>query len=444
MGKRKTHEEFIKQVYRLVGSEYTVLGHYKGHKTKILMRHNKCGNEYYVRPCKFVQGKRCPKCMQGQITHSEFVKKMYDLVGDEYTVLNQYKDSKTKVLIKHNKCGHEYEVRPDSFISGNRCPKCRIKNITKTHEQFVKEIKNLAGEEYIVLGKYKNSGIKILMKHNKCGHEWKVTPSSFLNNGRRCPKCSGLMRKTTEQFKKKVYEAVGNKYTILGEYVNNNTKILVRHNECGHEWKAVPHNLFSILACPKCSKCERKNTEIFKKEVYDLVQDEYKVLGEYINSHTKILIRHNDCEMEYEVSPANFLRGTRCPKCIFSRGEKAINDYLTENNIRFETEKTFDDLIFKRNLRFDFYLPDYNLIIEYDGRQHYKPSSFGSKNKLKIAGNFKSCKKRDRMKDRYCKENGIELLRIPYHQYNEIGSILDNLFLSFQADPNVNVSGTWK
>lgn len=100
MGRRKTHEEFVKQVYDLVGEEYTVLSEYTGSGVKVSMKHNKCGNEYKVTPSHFLKGTRCPKCF-GNIkkTTEIFKQDVYSLVGDEYSLLSEYKDSKTKILI---------------------------------------------------------------------------------------------------------------------------------------------------------------------------------------------------------------------------------------------------------------------------------------------------------------------------------------------------------
>lgn len=62
MGRRKTHDEFLQEVFDLVQNEYSVLGEYSGTTCKIKIKHNKCGFEYIVMPSSFLQGNRCPKC----------------------------------------------------------------------------------------------------------------------------------------------------------------------------------------------------------------------------------------------------------------------------------------------------------------------------------------------------------------------------------------------
>ena len=191
---KKNTEIFKKEVFDLEGKEYTVLGEYIDSATKIKVKHNKCGFEYNVVPAIFLSGKRCPKCA-GNIRKDteQFKQEVFDLIGDEYTVLDEYKNALTKIKIKHNKCGYEYEVTPASFLSGRRCPKC-AGTMKKNTELFTQEVFVLVGDEYSVLGKYINNRIKIKMLHKKCGYEYEVVPDAFLR-GNRCPKCSGKLRK---------------------------------------------------------------------------------------------------------------------------------------------------------------------------------------------------------------------------------------------------------
>ena len=258
-------------------------------------------------------------------TQEEFEKKVKDLVGNEYSVVGSYKNYKTKIKMRHNseKCNnHEWDILPSNFFRGRRCPKC-FGSFRKTQEQFEKEVKDLVDNEYSVLGKYINNGTKIKMRHNcdKCNnHEYEVLPISFLR-GIRCPKCFGTHLKTQEEFEKEVEDLVGDEYSVLGKYVNANIKIKMRHNcdKCNnYEYTVTPAKFLIGHRCPECSGNSLKTQEEFEKEVKDLVGDEYSVLGTYINSKTKIKMRHNcnECNNhKYEILPSEFLKGTRCPKC---------------------------------------------------------------------------------------------------------------------------------
>ena len=89
----------------------------------------------------------------------------------------------------------------------------------KSNKQFKYEVNKLVGDEYTVLGEYINSDIKIKMKHNKCGYLYTIEPTNFLQ-GTRCAKCAGNAKKTTEEFKKEVYELVGDEYTVSVSYTH--------------------------------------------------------------------------------------------------------------------------------------------------------------------------------------------------------------------------------
>ena len=101
-----------------------------------------------------------------------------------------------------------------------------------------------------------------------------------------------------------------------------------------------------------------------------------------------------------------------------SQGEAKIRKILTEANIKFICEYSPKDFHYDNNLksypRFDFYLPDYNKIIEFDGMQHFQESS------TKFFGDFKKQQNRDEAKNQYCKEHNIDLLRVPYWDIGKI------------------------
>lgn len=100
----------------------------------------------------------------------------------------------------------------------------------------------------------------------------------------------------------------------------------------------------------------------------------------------------------------------RCKSCsnTISSGEKAIIDWLKNNNINYNYQYKFQNCKYKRELPFDFYLPDYNICIEFDGIYHYEKQKHISDKQ------FEEQKIRDEIKNKFCQDNNIKLIRIPY------------------------------
>ena len=421
MTRRKTDAEFKKEVFDLVGGEYVFLNSYQGSRTKIKVKHNKCGHVYKVTPSNFLRGSRCPMCSlkaEGEArrkTNIQFEKEVLDLVGDEYVFLDSYVNANTKIRVKHNKCGNTYKVLPSKFLNGRRCPYCFGKH-KKTDTQFKQEVYDLVGNDYTFLDYYVNNKTKLRVKHNKCNNIYDVNPNDFLT-GHRCPYCSARTRrkargKTNAQFKQEVYDLVGDEYTFLDAYFNKRTKLRVKHNKCGNIYNVLPTNFLRGSRCPVCSVRGRdsKTDAQFKCEVYDLVGNEYTFLDSYIDSGTKIRVKHNKCGNTYEVRPTDFIsHQTRCPYCNSPKGETIITKLLNLLNINYEPQKTFNDLRDTQPLSYDFYLPDQNTLIEYQGIQHYQPIDyFGGEAKLKIQ------QKHDKMKSDYAKDHDYNLIAVPY------------------------------
>lgn len=307
-----------------------------------------------------------------------FIERVKSLVGDEYSVMGQYIKSSEKICMKHNRCGFEYYVVPNSFICGSRCPKCSgLKK--KTTEEFISEVRRLEPVDYSVLGEYINSKTKIRMKHNICGEIFEIKPNSFLSGGR-CPECRGNKRLTTEMYREKVARMHGNEYEVVGEVVGGAKKVLMHHNVCGKEYYVAPKVFLQNRGCPYCFKTIPYTTETYKQKVYELTGDRYDVLGEYINSNTKIAMRHKTCGYEYYVRPALFIHGNRCPNCSVnlrrSLPEEIIAYFLRKHKEVIQGYRP-EWLKFPSGINgeIDIWLPDIGVGIEYDGIVHASSSN---------------------------------------------------------------------
>ena len=299
-----------------------------------------------------------------------------------------------------------------------------------THEEFMEKfyIKNENAENIEILGEYKGSKIKIKCRCKIDGYEWETIPNSLLN-GRGCPKCynnrrGDTLRKTYEEFINELKE-INSDIEIIGEYINDKTKIKCKCKKDGYEWEVTPNSLLNKnCGCPKCynnRRCDilRKTHEEFINKLKE-INDNIEVLGEYVNSYTKIKVRCKIDGYEWEVTPNSLLNGYGCPKCNESKGEKRIAKYLDSRDIEYKREHKFDDCRSKKKLPFDFYIPSLNVAIEYDGGQHYKiVKHFGG------LDNFIIIVIRDTIKTKYCEKNNIKLIRIPYWDFDNIEEILE-------------------
>lgn len=131
-----------------------------------------------------------------------------------------------------------------------------------------------------------------------------------------------------------------------------------------------------------------------------------------------------DCGNETVVPSNSLIAGhTQSCGCLNSQYNMRIHLYLEERGINHQTE--YGVQVDGRHLRFDFYLPNYNLLIEYDGEQHFRPVAFNGDKELAVE-RFKMGQERDAIKNKYCEDNQINLLRIPYWESENIETIISN------------------
>ena len=235
------------------------------------------------------------------------------------------------------------------------------------------------------------------------------------------------VRKTDEQFKKEVFDLVGDEYTVIGDYKNAGKHLTFRHNHCGFEWSTTPSMFLKGSRCFECHMLStRKTQKELDEKVYALVGDAYKFVGAYVKYEVPIKCRHNVCGHIWEVSPYRFLSYfARCPKCPSSSGEEAVEHSLIKIGIDYIKEHSFPEL---PRRRFDFYLPSINAVIEFDGGQHF--------HEVELWGGSDSLErnqKADILKNDLCSYLGVDLLRIPYWEFRNVDEIVTNFVTTTKA-----------
>ena len=223
----------------------------------------------------------------------------------------------------------------------------------------------------------------------------------------------------------KIIDETGNTYTYL--------KVLEKANSIGGRaaWKCqcrcgkeiIVKGVYLRNGKVKSCGCYQKEqtSKACSKDLIGQTIGNFTVLesiqGEKNGERHKWRCRCNLCGNEnVYISTSNLTQQYSCGCTISSKGERKIKEILTELKINFIQEKRFSDCVFESNkmARFDFYLPNENIIIEYDGRQHFIQGDGYIDNEDKI----KITQQHDEIKNRYCKEHQIKLIRIPYADYN--------------------------
>lgn len=261
---------------------------------------------------------------------------------------------------------------------------------------------------------YKNNSTKldILCKNN---HTFKMTFHDYKDGNCRCGQCYKENREITKDEVVQYLNQYG--YELVGEYKNTQEKIKIKCPN-GHiaemafcQFKSNGH---------RCKYCVNKNIKLDYDYVKSALYESGYILldDEYINNtHKMNMLCPNGHKIK--MSWTSFKMGVRCSECNRSSGELEIINFLNKNNINYESQYAFDGCRDKKVLPFDFYVPDYNICIEFDGEQHFRPFEiFGGE-----AG-FDIRVKHDNIKNEYCKSNNIKLIRIPYYEFKNISTIL--------------------
>lgn len=289
---------------------------------------------------------------------------------------------------------------------------------------------------------HRHSAKRIKANCDLCGATKEVSFDRYMNsiernNGRYiCHKCSATLHP---------------KATLLERQERHYNRALEICNECGYtlvsskdditgnasviEYNCKKHglhkmklaNLFSGKRCPEC-RWEESSIR-YRKSVEDVIREVEECGGklinpeEYVNQSTpNLAFICSECGDIFYSSLAHYTQhgGRVCPKCsnYESLGEKKVRYYLESHSIEFEQQKMFTECRDQRMLPFDFYLPTHNTIIEFDGEQHYKEKNY-FKNSLEEIRNH------DEIKNSFCTNARINLIRIPYNQINHINEILD-------------------
>lgn len=250
---------------------------------------------------------------------------------------------------------------------------------------------------------------------NVCGRDFMRNFYGLMDSPWGCKHCGRSHRRkpkrSTAHFAFLVKETHGDKYVVVGRYTGTTKPIRVWCRKCQKEFFPLPFHLIHKTCPSKCPNCtsKRLTIEAVRKQSAILHGDgRYTILDQvYVNAKSPLSIQCNKCGRTFHMSQnVHIAGGSGCRFCKESKGEKRIAAWLEARGIRYEREKKFKTCRHRKPLRYDFYLPDLNLLIEFDGKQHFEPR-FGTE----ILAQTKFT---DAIKTKWAEENGIQLLRVRY------------------------------
>ena len=362
------------------------------------------------------------------------VRKLLEKHGCEL-LSEEYKNLNVKMLIRCS-CGEVFEkalviMNRSGLYMCNKCVKEYETRKQMTPYNILKDKISKLGYELLTEEKdYFGQSKKCKLKCPN-NHVYEQIPNDLLQ-GHKCKKCA--TEEVVSKFRLSYDDVKHNLekwgFTLLSkEYKSNGDKLEVKCNKCGCVFYPSYGNLQQGTRCPDCYKKEKGKDSLipYKKRLEYVRSFGFDILTpkeEYVNGYQKIKLKCDEGHI-YHGRIYDFVAGNRCPICRKSKGEVKISKILDDKHINYIEQYRINDCRLYRPLPFDFYLPDYNILIEFDGKQHYVIESFG-----KDLDTFISIKIRDTIKNIYCDKNNLNLIRIPYWEINNIEEILNNKIIN--------------
>ena len=279
-------------------------------------------------------------------------------------------------------------------------------------ERFIEKAHAVHGDKYDYSKvEYYNCKEKVCIICPEHGEFWQ-TPDNHLQ-GKGCPICryissSKKNSKNINDFIKKAEDVHNKKYDYSKvEYKNNSTKVCIICPEHGEFWQTPTGHIDKKQGCPKCSKNHKYTTKEYLESIPKDMLEKYDYSKfVYNTTHTKSIVicpKHG----EFWQTPHNLRKGIGCPKCKESKTEKEVRRFLNKNKIVYKYEYKFSDVNKKQSL--DFFLPEYNIAIECQGVQHFKPTDFAGKGQEWAENEYKHIIELDNSKKNECNQKGITL-----------------------------------
>jgi len=427
---KRTTKEFIEEI-KIKNKYVEILGEYISLQEKIKCKCKLCNEEYYTTPAILLQGRKHKKCYNEsqKKSNADFIKEFSEK-NNKVELLGEYAGVHKKIKVKCLFCEEILYIEAGSLLKNYGHHVCNLSRIS--YEEFMKKLIEkyndkfeINKEDYILFSE------KCKVKCLDCGHIFETLPTVLLRGNFGCKNCYGGII-TTEILKERI-KIKNENVILLSEYKTAKEKVNLYCNIHKLNFSLSPEHIKGggRKICPEC------NIDLLKKSLLKTNEDIIKEI-QNINPHINFIDSYegmtkgkykifcNKCKTEsyMNISYITTCKIIGCVNCSpKSKGEIFIKEFLEKNKILFKREKTFDGCKDKGKLRFDFYLPDYNLCIEFQGGQHYSNRFFI--NRKDLSNGFGDLQKKDEIKRNFCKNTNINLLEISYKDIDNIEEILE-------------------
>lgn len=316
---------------------FEIIGLYKDLNTDIEIYHKKCRSIFRDKPKNFLRrGVKCKNCLDGNI-NKPFNDRMRFENIEGFSLVSNYKNMETDVMIYHSLCKKTFLDKPKNFF--NRDNKCLVCSGMKSLQNKNREEKNRIFQEMldfkntnmVLIGDYIDAYSEVNLVHKTCGRKFVDTHKNLKALNYKCPFCetNRYIYGYNVKMKDKILyleKKLDFKYKILNYFVTNEDEIELIHKRCNTKFKSNVKNLLRVknkdFICPNCNEKHKK--EVFQNKLDSKFGHIYDVIGNYVNRDLKIKVRHLGCNKAFYIEPKKLLwkKEVYCPLCVSNNMNK--------------------------------------------------------------------------------------------------------------------------
>lgn len=316
-----------------------------------------------------------------RLSQEEFVEKVKSIYFDEYEVIGQYITGRDKISIKHN-CGCIFNPVAKSFLNKKVfCPNCTKGSSKKDNKIIIDKINKRFNNEFELIDYYINSTTPFKILHKKCGHINSVLFGNIIRSKTGCVFC-GCNRtiKNKEIFEEEIFNISNGNIKLIDDYINSKTKVKFLYLPQNKEFYSSPNNILNKKGYPFNINYDKNEKHYLWNKHPEIAQylnnpdDGYKYL---YSSKISLDFKCPICGYINQSYPSliiNKFGKFVCKRCGdgFSYPEKFLLSFFEQNKVNYQYQISSKTYSWCGKYRYDFYLPDYNWLIEVQGMQHYR------------------------------------------------------------------------